>query len=69
LVVAFIQQSGYLLPSTDPLSSMLLKGDKKNKISGQELNTALDLMQVIPFYFLLQIYILLEHCDVRLTII
>eukprot|EP00026_Physarum_polycephalum_P002568 Phypoly_transcript_02575.p1 GENE.Phypoly_transcript_02575~~Phypoly_transcript_02575.p1 ORF type:complete len:601 (+),score=89.70 Phypoly_transcript_02575:931-2733(+) len=47
LVVAFIQQSGYLLPSTDPLSSMLIKGDKKNKISGQELNTALDLMQEV----------------------
>lgn len=46
LVVAFIQQCGYLLPSTDPLSSMLLKGDKKNKIPGQELNAALDLIQV-----------------------
>ncbi len=46
LVVAFIEQSGYLLPSTDPLSSLLVKPDKKNKINGQELNTALDLMQV-----------------------
>jgi len=45
LVAAFIQQSGYILQSIDPLSSLILKADKSKKISGQEFNSALDMMQ------------------------
>jgi len=46
-VAAFIQQSGYILQSTDPLSSLILKSDKTKKISGQEFNSALDMMQEV----------------------
>lgn len=48
-MAAFIQQSGFILQSTDPLSSLILKPDKAKKISGQEFNSALDMMQVSLF--------------------
>ncbi|KAF2076761.1 hypothetical protein CYY_001950 [Polysphondylium violaceum] len=42
LILSFLKKLGYLLPSSDPISSLLFKGDKKQKINVQEIVQGLE---------------------------
>ncbi|KYQ93523.1 hypothetical protein DLAC_06224 [Tieghemostelium lacteum] len=42
LLLSFLKKMGYLLPSSDPISSLVMKGDKKQKINVEEIVQGLD---------------------------
>eukprot|EP01132_Coremiostelium_polycephalum_P005415 gene5415-6754_t len=44
LLMSFLKKLGYLLPSSDPISSLLMKPDKKQKVNVQEILQGLDVV-------------------------